>query len=185
VDPDGSLTHSQTPATRPCPSQIKKERSFAFIDAKWHVFLRFPVSIYELVVSLGLCTLQFHVVPSRLRTTCYKASRFLLSPLPPHVQNLRICIVVHLHAVVQQDIFVSRLYQDYFVLPNHSHWTAACKSWWSYLRICGSSNTRHPLLLYSHRLELIFIFCENIVGFVVRWWMAGHGYCFGDISVTV
>jgi len=44
------------------------------------MYSSFPVSTYELVVSLGLCTLQSHVVPSRLRTTCNKASKFLLSP---------------------------------------------------------------------------------------------------------
>jgi hypothetical protein len=79
------------------------------------MYFSFPVSTYELVVSLGLCTLQSHVVPCRLRATCNKASKFLLF-FCPHVQNLRSCIVVHQHAVVRQGIFVSCLYQNYFVL---------------------------------------------------------------------
>lgn len=73
------------------------------------------------VVSLGWCALQSHVVPCRLRTTCSKASNFCLPP--PAVQNFRSCIVVHLHAVVRQDIFVSCLYQNYFVLAVDTQFT--------------------------------------------------------------
>lgn len=35
---------------------------------------------------------------------------------PPHVKDHRSCIVVHLPAVVGQDIFVSCLYENYVVL---------------------------------------------------------------------